>query len=157
MQTANVMVALGGDISNTVPKASVTAAEIAVLQAIHGDDAVFDIEPVGSVKRVNREERERLRVIYGNAKNREGQAIIDVLYPGAAARVFESLNELQISPDQFKVSARVALEDEEVEDEEADAKPAKKSAKGKGKAKAKVDDEGDDLPELSSDDDGFMN
>ena len=43
LQTANVVLALGGDARNTVPKYAVTAAEVAVLRMIHGDAAVFDV------------------------------------------------------------------------------------------------------------------
>jgi len=100
-ETANVVVALGGDINNTVPKANVTAAEIALLQAIHGNDAVIEIEPNGTVKRSNRVERVRLTAEYGKAQDHNGKPIIDGLFPGAAARLFQRIDELLLSPAQF--------------------------------------------------------
>ena len=46
MRLYNCLLALAGDTGNTVPKANITAAEIALLQAIHGSDAVTDIDRV---------------------------------------------------------------------------------------------------------------
>lgn len=44
----------------------VTWSEIPVLQALHGDDAVFDIKPVGLTPRANAQtEKQRLCSIYG--------------------------------------------------------------------------------------------
>jgi hypothetical protein len=108
MQTANILVALGGDINNTVPRYGVTAAEIAMLQAIHGHDSVLDVEPAQDIEISQREERTRLKHIYGNARTSDGTAHIDLLYPGAAARVFETLDELELTPEQFKATERAA-------------------------------------------------
>ena len=107
LQTANILLALGGDRGNTVPKYKVSAAEIALLRAIHGDEAVFDIEPLdepamedGAVLS-NRGELTRLRLVYDMAKV-EGVRVVDTLYPGAAARVFETLDELEMPEELFK-------------------------------------------------------
>jgi hypothetical protein len=108
MQTANILVALGGDINNTVPRYGVTAAEIAMLQAIHGHDSVIDVEPAEDIEISQREERARLKHLYGNARTNDGTAHIDRLYPGAAARVFETLDELELTPEQFKATERAA-------------------------------------------------
>lgn len=99
-EVADVLVALGGDIGNTVPK-RVTAAEIALLQVIHGNDAITEVKLAGTVQRSQRAERTRLNAIYGNAKNNNGEALIEKLYPGAAARVFEKLDELVLDDSQF--------------------------------------------------------
>ena len=111
-EVANVMVALNGDIMNTVPKAKVTAGEIAVLQAIHGADAVTDIEPLGVAKQIKqgkalvpytmRAERGRLEKLYGKAVDGNQKRILEALYPGAAARIFERIEELNLVPAQFK-------------------------------------------------------
>ena len=119
LQTANFLLALGGDIGNTVPKFGVTAGEIAVLQAIHGADAIHDLEPSGEVERSHREEMERLRAVYGGASDGEGQRIIDMVYPGRGARVVETIDELGLVPEQFKAKERVEAPVAE--------KPAKKS------------------------------
>lgn len=146
-EIAHCFVALGGDIQNTVPKSNVTAAEIAVLQVIHGNDAVRDIEPVGSIQRSQREERERLRAVYGRARDSEGRSLVEVLYPGAAARTFEKLDELQLEDVQFKIArgARPTTPDIDMtakvaaaptpspaEDEEWDELPADDEAEAAG-------------------------
>lgn len=111
MQTANIMLSLGGDHGTTVPKYNITAAEIAVLRLIHGNDAVRDIEPSGNIERTHREEIDRLRTRYGRAKidNGEGDQVsaVNALFPGAAARVFTSLDELEIPEEFYKAEKRV--------------------------------------------------
>lgn len=107
MDICNAFLALGGDRRNTVPKFDITAAEIAVLQAIHGDEAVTEIEVVGDVNRSNRDELSRLRQTYGRARP-EGSEVshVDVLFPGAAARVFDTVEELELSEIFFKAETR---------------------------------------------------
>lgn len=100
-EVADVQVALGGDINNTVPKSRVTAGEIAVLQTIHGNDAVFEVKPLGKIQRPQREERARLHAIYGGARDNNGDSLVEKLYPGVAARVFERLDELNLVDGQF--------------------------------------------------------
>lgn len=102
MQLANCLLSIGGDDGNTVPKFGVTAAEIPVLQRLHGEAAVKDIEPAGEVQRTHREELARLHERYGKV---EGNPVA-ALYPGAAARVFERLDELAINEQFFKPIAR---------------------------------------------------
>lgn len=106
MQLANVMVAIGGDTGNTVGKFGVTASEIAVLTAIHGDGSVFDIEATGSDTRTNRSERERLFSIYGRAVDGNNNSIFNALFPGAAARMFETIAELELPEELFKATSR---------------------------------------------------
>lgn len=101
-ETANILVALGGDMNNTVPKYDVPAGEIAVLQVIHGNDAITEIEPVGVVKRSNRAEKARLTEIYGRTADRNGNSLLEKLYPGAAARIFQRIDELELVESQFK-------------------------------------------------------
>jgi hypothetical protein len=107
MQRANCLVSLGGDHGNTVPKWLVTAAEIAVLREIHGDEAVNDIEPVDEIKRSNREERGRLLAIYGGAKYPDQKPIVESMFPGVAARVFETLDELELDESFYKATGRL--------------------------------------------------
>lgn len=107
MQTANVLVAIGGDTGNTVPKYGVTAAEVAVLRFLHGEQAVFDIELVGEVTRTHRQEIARLAERYGRQEGeRRISPAVEALYPGAAARVFETFEELEIPDDFYKAIAR---------------------------------------------------
>lgn len=107
MQTANVLLSLGGDHGNQVMKHDVTASEIAVLRAIHGDDAVKDIEPGKDVKRSNRDERARLLGTYGAAKSEEGKPIVEGMFPGVAARVFDTLAELELPDSFFKATGHL--------------------------------------------------
>lgn len=112
MKLANIMLAIGGGRDNTLPKYNVTAGEIAVLRAIHGEDAVFDVEPLAGVAeedgrpRTNRQELARLRGIYGGAKDGNGVPFVESLYPGAAARVFEGFDELDLPEEFFKPVSR---------------------------------------------------
>lgn len=116
MQSANVLVDLGGDTGNQVPLFKVSPAEVAVLIAIHGESAVHDIDPLPAsdtieidgvnVRWTNRVELDRVRRKYGRAKNGEDVAHVDILFPGAAARVFETFDELGLPEEFFKPTAR---------------------------------------------------
>lgn len=125
MEIADVMVALGGDKGNTVPKYGVSVSEVAVLRAIHGDDAVFDIKPTGERAVSNRDELERLRLTYGGAKDGEGNSILGQMFPGAAARVFQTFDELDLPEFLLLPTQRVSTK---VEAAPAPTKRAKKAA-----------------------------
>lgn len=111
MDLINCEIAIGGDRGNTVAKYGVTVAELAVLIALHGEDAVFNIDPAGKVARRNKDERERLRFAYGATRVRgddeiDAKSVVELLYPGAAARVHEDLDELEVPEHLFKPTAR---------------------------------------------------
>lgn len=166
MQTANILLSLAGDSGNQVQKFGVTAAEIAVLNAIHGDGSVTDIEPAGDIKRSHREERARLLATYGKMQDGRDMSPVSTLFPGAAARVFETLAELDLPEEHFKATARMSATAPESEVDEpelplaapmtpAQKRAAKAAAKRAAKAAAKaaeakvdeqpaVDDDGDD-------------
>lgn len=82
MQHASCKVALNGDITFTVVKPDVTVAEIAILRAIHGADAIRDIEPTFMDKRPHAEERQRLVELYGHAKDHDDKQIYSQVFPG---------------------------------------------------------------------------
>jgi hypothetical protein len=108
MQTANVLLALGGKRGETVPKYGVTPAEIAVLQLLHGGDAVYDIDiQSGVVERTNRQEIERLRQFYSR---REGERLVspavETLFPGVGASVPKTFAELELPEELFIVVER---------------------------------------------------
>lgn len=109
MQTANILLSLSGDHGNTVPKYGVPASEIAVLRAIHGPEAIQEIEPTADVEmRSHRGEIDRLLAIYGKeGPNGKDISAVSDLYPGAAARVFEDLAELELPEEFFKAEARI--------------------------------------------------
>ncbi len=119
MQYANIMLALGGDAGTTVPKTEVSASEIAVLRLIHGDAAVFDVEPVkvddAKAKRTSREEIRRLTELYGRARVDTGEGIqvspITALFPGAGAKAIDKIEDLDIPEELFKPKSRVSADE----------------------------------------------
>lgn len=110
MESVQVLVALGGDRGNSVPK-TVTPAEIPVLQAIHGPDAVYNVEAVGKLDRSNAKELARLRAEYGNARDEDGKSLIAAVYPGLAAVVPERLKQLNLSEESYKPTSRAKPDD----------------------------------------------
>jgi hypothetical protein len=107
MQTANILLAIAGDKGNTVQKIGATAAEVAVLRVLHGDDAVYDIDVTGDVVRTHRQEIARLTEQYGRQEGeRRTSRVVESLYPGAAARVFETFEELEIPEEFYAVDRR---------------------------------------------------
>lgn len=122
MELANVMLALGGDKNNTVPKYGVTPAEIAVLAAIHGADAVFDVVPLDEANEISfREERERLLRAYP-AKNEDNELIVLKVYPGVSPILHTTIESLGLEETLFKPTEH--------------AKPAEKPAKAAKASKA---------------------
>ena len=102
MELANILLALGGDRNNTVPKYNVTPAEMAVLAAIHGADAVFDIVPTGeTVARSFRDERDRLVQLYP-AKDEDNNLVVGVVYPGSSPVLHTTIESLGFSDTLFK-------------------------------------------------------
>jgi hypothetical protein len=144
METATIMLAVAGDRGNTVMKTGVTPSEVAVLRYLHGEDAVDDIEVTGEVKRSYNEERERLAESYGRQIGERKVAVaVNALFPGAAARLFDTFSELGLPDDLYKADGRMVPTAPK-------AKPAKKEAP---KAAAPVqpdedvEDEGKEMPD----------
>lgn len=124
MQLANCYVALSGSRENTVPKYGVTPAEIVVLNAIHGEGAVHDIEPAGEIARPNGEERERLFSVYGKAMDDDNKPIIASVFPGSGVQLPRTLREIGLTPDAFKALARASADTAPTEAAERNAKIA---------------------------------
>lgn len=108
MQTANILLGLGGKRDHSVPKYGVTPAEIAVLRFLHGDDAVYEIDiQKETVERTHRQEIERLRETYSR---RDGERVIspavDTLFPGIAAQVPKNFADLELAEELFAVEKR---------------------------------------------------
>ena len=91
MHTATVTVRLNGDMRHTVEKHGVTPPEIAVLKAIHGEDAVVDIIATGMDKREHLAEMERLRDVY---KTQLG--LINQMFPGIRPDLPARLDDLGV-------------------------------------------------------------
>jgi hypothetical protein len=72
MKLYDCTVRLNGSLHNEVNKADVTPAEVHVLRALHGSDAVINVKPAmdGKKHKVSKvksaEERARLTAIYAN-------------------------------------------------------------------------------------------
>lgn len=64
MKLYSCKVNLAGSLLNQVHKVNVTPAEIVLLRAVHGNDAISDIKHVANVNRSDRAERARLAGIY---------------------------------------------------------------------------------------------
>src|SRR5215813_6763116 len=98
MQLASCSVNLAGDLRHVVFKDRVTIAEIIVLRAIHGQDAVRNIKAISGRSGHmigNVAEKERLIDIYGRSK--DGLALIEQLFPGYDPRMPSSLKDLGIA------------------------------------------------------------
>lgn len=96
MQHCSCFVCLDGDRGASVYKPDVTVAEIVLLRAIHGEDAVTNIKPTNTGKEKPADELARLRSIYTPLSNmtREGTPIFDKVYPGRAPNVPKTLADI---------------------------------------------------------------
>lgn len=108
MRTLKCTVRLAGKLDQTVPNKIVTIPEIAVLRAVHGDDALVDIVPLPkeqwartqhdgfdrSWPRTNGEEVERLKGIYGDE-------LMAKLFGPVAPRLPTRLRDISIDPVQL--------------------------------------------------------
>jgi hypothetical protein len=114
MESVQVLVALGGDRGNSVPK-TVTPAEIPILQAIHGPDAVYDVvKTKEKIDRSNANELARLRAEYGSARDEDGKSLIAAVYPGLGATVPERLSQLNLADEHYKATSRARPDDVEL-------------------------------------------
>lgn len=146
METADIMLCLGGDTGNTVPKFGVTASEIAVLRHIHGEEAVFDVRPLDTALNISqREERERLRERYGRMEgDRRISPAVEALFPGAASPMFTRIADLGLPEEFFKAEKRLRARETEPEEEASgamSAEPAKPPARSRKAAAKKVEKE----------------
>lgn len=147
MQIATIMLNLGGDSRNQVPKHNVTPSEVAVLRLIHGDDAVNDIAiHPDEVKRSSKVERERLHETYAKVMpdgNRRCQPL-DQLFPGVAARLYQSFDEMELEEHFFKAGHAPAREaiDEDAEEE---------TSSGARSVASETEDADDDIADMNDD------
>ena len=71
MRLYDCKVLLSGSRDNEVRKTDVTAAEIMILRAFHGEDSVLDVTPKEMDKRSHGAERARLFALYVGAAENE--------------------------------------------------------------------------------------
>lgn len=125
MQLINVMLRLGGDVRNTVPKFGITVAEAQLLRAIHGDDALSDVEPLDAeVDITPRKEVERLAEVY-TGRDPDGRPIVLSAF---AAGTPSTIDDLGLDETAFAVAERV--------------KPVKSTGKNRSKPAAAANDFG---------------
>lgn len=99
MQYASCFVQLSGDLGTNISKAPVTPAEIVLLRAIHGPDAVSKVELLkGGVndKASHAEELDRLRLHY-TALDKDGNSIVNMVFPGHSPRLPTTFDEIGIA------------------------------------------------------------
>jgi hypothetical protein len=113
MQQLNALVALTGDRNNMVYKVDLTPAEILLLQALHGADAVAQIEPTGDLKREPQEEVDRLKELYPLHRERIQNIWRDFPGPAFPTRIDAlGINPALLKPAEaaakFAVSAKSA-------------------------------------------------
>lgn len=99
MQYASCHVKLAGDIGNVAVKAPVTPAEIVMLQAIHGPDAVSNVVLLnggGNDKASHAEEFARLKTLY-TAQNDDGKSLLESVFPGHSPRLPTTFSEIGIA------------------------------------------------------------
>lgn len=105
MQLLNCLLALGGDLGNTVPKTRITAAEAMLLRAIHGDDAVHDVLPLDEeVRRSPREEINRLAALYPS-RDEDGRPIIQTLF-SSVSNLPDTVADIGLHENHFRPVAR---------------------------------------------------
>lgn len=78
MHICSAYIALGGDTNNVVfrgPDNPVTWPEVGMLQFLHGEENVYNIEVIGERDERGATEKQRLSDIYG-------AGIVDQIYPG---------------------------------------------------------------------------
>lgn len=93
MQRCSITLRLSGDPGNTIYKNEVTPAEIVLLRAIHGADAVIDVKPTHMCKTPHREERQRLSLIYGKKR-------LDATFPGDFTKLPVSLKDIELTKEE---------------------------------------------------------
>lgn len=106
MQICSATIRLAGSVQNTVFRSDLTPAEILVLQAIHGNDAVIDILPIEKVERSQNAEWDRLTSRYDRSggpdtpDGKEDVSIVARLFPGAVKRLPVTLSEIGLEANE---------------------------------------------------------
>jgi hypothetical protein len=91
------MVFLSGDVYHSVWKDDVTVAEISLLRAIHGEDAITTIVPTYKANTKAADELDRLRMLYGQSNvSKEGKRLVDDVYPGRNPVLPTSLSDIGV-------------------------------------------------------------
>lgn len=112
MQLAQCFVNHAGSRDMQVLKTDVTPAEVMILRALHGDDAVHRLKATGEVKRKSPAERDRLIRIYG-AK------VVAETFPGPAPRLPDTLADAGLRESNYVEPEPEPNEPDEPDEDEA--------------------------------------
>jgi hypothetical protein len=80
----------------TVRKGNLTVPEVVLLRALHGEDAIVDIRPLGTSKRTLKFERDRLLTVYG--KKQDIIETIHKIFSNTAVQGLETLEDIGVDP-----------------------------------------------------------
>lgn len=105
MERAECLVKVGGDpVITRVRKTGVSPAEVLVLRALHGNDAVTNVWPYGRDKVRSEHEIERLRAAYEVHQTKDDQGLIDRLFPGHLAQLPETFKQIGVTPERMPIA-----------------------------------------------------
>lgn len=108
METANVMVRLGGDIRNEVPVSKVTPAELILLRTIHGGAETVVVKSVEGFSPLSAM-GERMRLL---SKYPRYQKAIGEMFPGLAPQFPQTIAEAEaLAANELNASENEAQHD----------------------------------------------
>src|SRR5690348_18070114 len=92
MEIGTCLVRLNGDRNMEIVKKDVTPAEVAILRARHGNDAVLSVQAKHMDKRSHREEAARLIERYG-------KKVFEAAFPGALPQLPVYFKDVEVVPE----------------------------------------------------------
>lgn len=95
MQVATITLRHAGRLDTQISKVQVTPAEVILLRALHGQDAVTVETITGEAGRDSAEERDRLDRLYGSVSAANMQTL-ERIFPGYNAKLPASFAEIGI-------------------------------------------------------------
>lgn len=119
MDYYNLKLRLHGDVRHEVLKKDMSAPEVVVLRAVHGDDAIVNLEYSKTADVDDAAERERLHMRYGGALNKlEPKTNIQHMFGGDHMPLLDTLKG--VAKPNKKVVAAPKKQEESDEDDETE-------------------------------------
>lgn len=133
MDYYNLKLRLHGDVRHEVLKKDMSAPEVIVLKAVHGDDAIVNLEYSKTKAVDDTAERERLHLRYGGALNKlEPKTNIQHMFGGDHMPLVETLKGVAKSAKKAAAAPKqgefAEENEEETDEQERRQPPAKKVA-----------------------------
>jgi len=94
METANAYIRLAGDLGQTIPKLNVPAAELRLLERLHGDGSVIQVELAGEIEVDPRDFKTYLTERYAKDGESEQSKLLEKLFPGETPNFPGTLKEV---------------------------------------------------------------